>query len=48
MALKAIGGFCSSRQREMALILGLIAVGASIPGVCTAAYPERPIRLIVP
>jgi tripartite-type tricarboxylate transporter receptor subunit TctC len=32
----------------MVLILGLIALGASVPGICAAAYPERPIRLIVP
>jgi tripartite-type tricarboxylate transporter receptor subunit TctC len=48
MAAKAFSGFCSRRQREMVLILGLIALGASVPGICAAAYPERPIRLIVP
>jgi len=32
----------------MMLILGALTLGAAIPGAGAAAYPDRPIRLIVP
>jgi len=48
MASKAFDRFYSRLQRRMMLILGLFALGATLPGTGAAAYPDRPIRLIVP
>lgn len=48
MASKAFDRFYSRLQRGMTLILGLFVLGATIPGAGAAAYPDRPIRLIVP
>jgi len=48
MASKAFDRVYSRLQRGMMLILGALALGAAIPGAGAAAYPDRPIRLIVP
>lgn len=48
MVLMTFRSFVSRLPREIARILGMVALGAVIPTAVAAGYPERPVRLIVP